>query len=164
MKELIGVLVGGCLGIAGSWLPYWVQARKEKLERQRSVLENIYDDIRKWYRNLFIRYSYCVLVIDGELDWNQYLDKISDTTENSKHNILKIRINLYFTELTDAFEKLEKEMQDIWSYITDEIKAVYCSGHDLSKYKTLLYERMQKVNKAQEEFENEVTYIARKLK
>lgn len=164
MTELIGVVIGGLLAIFASYISNMLQVKKESLEKKKNILETLYIDMRKWYNNAFSVYQDFSLVIDGECDWSQYLDKIISMKKNDGAIISKIRINLYFPELTDVYEKIVKAVQGIYKYIEDDIKRAYSSGRDLSKYKTPFFEKINNANKAYEEFENKVIILSRKLK
>lgn len=83
---LLGVIIGAVLSIIGVWLTNRASIKQlnTQLEHEKSVkadalkrekLEELYILVDNWLGGVFSHYIKLTLVMRGEIDYNQYLDK-----------------------------------------------------------------------------------------
>lgn len=157
---LISTIVGGLLSIFGGYIANKVHTKNELIEKKKELLETLYVDITKWYNHFFHIYISFTLVLDGISTWNEYLDNIN--SQNKETNIFssEITIYLYFPELIDNYKELLKKVQDIYSYIENDIKNSYKINRNILSYKPLLNKKIQEANKLFDNFKQSVIQIA----
>lgn len=138
MDSILSLIITGALPligvIIGIFLPHRLNIKSTYKTFRQGKLEELYDDITKWINNIIGMIINFNLVFKKAIDWNKYLDNITENGSNKEINFFKseIIICLYYKELEEDFNKLTLSIQDLTKFINNDIKTVYLAGHDIN--------------------------------
>ena len=137
---LIGAIIGAALSLLGSWLhskssikQLRIQLEHEERVQNQNVkterFEELYILLGHWLSGFFSNYLNLTLVMKGEIDYNEYLDKVIANGERQgfDFNRIEMIIDIYGKELRPAYEKL-LEARTKRNDIEFEHKAAYKAG------------------------------------
>lgn len=162
------IIVGtvGLLGaIIGGFFPNFIERKtREKIIKQ-SKLEEIYSEIEDWYNSAYkVMFIEFTLLIDGHINWNQYLDRII----NNKYpqgglKKIYIIIYLYFSELEKDFKTLHNTILDLDKYIHQDMKEFYLHGRDLNLLRSVHLKKTNIANASMEKLKEHMHILAKKI-
>jgi hypothetical protein len=160
---IIGVIIGG---LFSNIIPHFLQVRSAYKIFRRSKLEDLYNDLCNWSNTtfyIFILNFY--LVFRKEIDWNGYLDRISESNVSDKIQFFKseIIVNLYFKEFITDLNNLTESMHDISRFINSDIKKTYLSGSDILIHKTVFDDKVNKVTTLAEVLKNKIKDLSQQI-
>lgn len=143
MSETIAqsLIVGGVAiisAVIGGVLPNIIHKKIKVKEIKRAKIESLYLDVENWFNHAFAIYALNFkLVLDGHINWNQYLDMIikGDKSEGDFKRA-KIIMYLYFNELEKDFTQLHKSIMELNDFIEGEVKLAYRKNAELSIFKS----------------------------
>ena len=128
---LLGIIIGA---VFSNIIPHFLSVKAKYKEFRKAKLEELYNDITKWINKSVSNIINFNLVFKKAIDWNKYLDNITEDGSNREINFFKseIIICLYYKEFEDDFNKLTLSVQDLTRFINNDIKTVYLAGHDIN--------------------------------
>lgn len=170
---MLGVIVGALLSIFGSWLStrssakqLKVQLEFEKSETERRVrrerLEELYVLLGNWLSGLFGHSMTLILVMRGQIDYNQYLDQVIEMGRKRKHdfNRLEMIIDIYAQSLKPSYQRI-LEARETLNDIADEHKRSYKAGDfDGERFLKPYSEALLLIDELTERFRMEVAQLA----
>jgi hypothetical protein len=169
IEKLVLLLVGGVIGfIASIAKDYFVEKTKRKykeIELKREKAEELYILLEKWANFFFFQKNHLVLVMNGHIDYNEYLDYIINEGEKNKVDFKRIDmiINIYFDKLLSFDEKVRKQME-IVNDIEYEYKKEYENGNiDGKQYINLLLSETLKTTESIDKIKKEVCILVKEL-
>jgi len=143
---LIGVIIGALLSTFGVWLTNRTslkqlkiqlshQKEEDKISIKRERLEELYILTDKWlggFTNQFLRLT---LVMNGKIDYNQYLDTVVKEGKSSQvaFERLKMILDIYGQEVKDDFKSIF-DCRDEINNIISKHKERYRDGVNDSSY------------------------------
>jgi len=144
---LIGVTIGAFISIFGVWLTnrssikhLLIQLNNQKsikaTEVKREKLEELYVLVDKWLNAMAGKYLMLSLVMEGQIDYSQYLDQVVEDGEiqNLNFSRLEMIVDIYCHDLELDYQKLMSARDDLGD-ITSAHKSAYKSGDiDGKKY------------------------------
>lgn len=135
---LLGVIIGAALSLLGSWLTnksnikqlqiqlkHDEQVKNKNLKRER--FEELYILLEHWSNRIFSNYLFLDLVVKGQMDYNAYLDKITENTEKQDFKRIEMIINIYGKELKKAYKNVLISLEE-YNKIKQEHKKAYENG------------------------------------
>ena len=144
---LFGVLIGATLSIFGVWLSnrsnisqLKLQLEHEKISNRsntkRERLEELHVLVSHWLNGLFYNYINFTLVLKGEIDYNQYHDKIIEYGKEKPADFqrLEMIIDIYAPELRSTYEKVTNARTKL-----NSISARHWKGYDLGEFEGTKY-------------------------
>ncbi|MFW1531257.1 hypothetical protein ACEWAM_22325 [Vibrio parahaemolyticus] len=136
-----GVLVGAGLGLSGvvfanrsslSRLKFQLETERQRESAQvkRERLEELYVLLSQWVNKFYSNFFKLTLVMEGKIDYNQYLDEIIEEGANNKVDFQRIEmiLNIYGRELLPEYQEVLKCRNEI-SKMAGEHKADYKRGN-----------------------------------
>lgn len=116
---LLGVVIGALLSIFGAWLTsrssiaqLHIQLEHEERLQNKTVkrerLEELYVLLGHWSSAIFGNYLSLTLVMKGEMNYNDYLDRVVSNGEKNLYDFkrLEMIIDVYGHELKPEYEKV----------------------------------------------------------
>lgn len=141
---IISALIGGIV-------PHSIHKKMESTTSKRLKLEELYINIENWYNMAFsILCIDFLLVLNGHIDWNAYLDRINSKKVQCEHVKTEIILYLYFKNLERYFIDLQESVVEINRYIDEEMKTAYLAKKN---FDILRGEYMKKIDKANQSFD-----------
>ena len=159
---LLGIIIGA---VFSNIIPHFLSVKAKYKEFRKAKLEELYNDITKWINKSVSNIINFNLVFKKAIDWNKYLDNITEDGSNREINFFKseIIICLYYKEFEDDFNKLTLSIQDLTRFINNDIKTVYLAGHDINILGSEYDIKVKNVVKLAEILKQNIKDIARKI-
>lgn len=130
---LVGVLAGALLGLIGVFVAnhsslarLQLQLKQEQQRHhsqvKREKLEELYILLSHWVNMFFSHHFKLALVMEGKIDYNQYLDEIISDGADNKVDFQRIEmiLNIYGRELLPSYQKVLE-----WREKVNEIAAAH---------------------------------------
>jgi uncharacterized protein Yka (UPF0111/DUF47 family) len=170
MSEAImqSLIVGGVAIVSafiGGILPNRLQRKRDIATQKRQKLEELYTNIERWYITVFN--MFCTefrLVINKNIDWNGYLDRICAMEKEGDHVKSEIILFLYFPELEKEFVTLKNTVQEVNRFIDNDMKELYLSGISLLTKEKEYTKKVLEANKAFSELKSKMNNSAKEIK
>jgi len=101
----------------------------QREERDRERLTDLYLNITGYFSGLVTHYMPCMMVMRGEIDYNQALDLTVEMTSKSKFNPDKVHFlsRIYYPTLVPEFERILRHREAL-NAIVAEHKEEYKAG------------------------------------
>jgi len=159
---LLGIIIGA---VFSNIISHFLSVKAKYKEFRKAKLEELYNDITKWINKSVSNIINFNLVFKKAIDWNKYLDNITEDGSNREINFFKseIIICLYYKEFEDDFNKLTLSVQDLTRFINNDIKTVYLAGHDINILGSEYDMKVKNVVKLAEILKQNIKDIARKI-
>jgi len=166
---LAGVVVGAVISIFGVWLTNRssikqlnIQLEHEKLTDadtlKREKLEELYILVDKWLSGIFSHYLKLTLVMKGDIDYNQYLDKVIEEGKENTFDFgrLEMIVDIYGHKLQSSYKKMMAARDEL-NKVSAAHKRAYKSGDiDGEKYLNPYTDAQLKLNELAESFKKEI--------
>lgn len=162
---ILGAIIGFGLSVLKDFITEKTKKKFKENELKREKAEELYILLEKWADFFFSQKNHLVLVMDGHIDYNEYLDYIINEGEKNKVDFKRIDmiINIYFDKLLSFDEKVRKQME-IVNNIEYEYKKEYENGNiDGKQYINLLLSETLKTTESIDKIKKEVCILVKEL-
>jgi len=162
LAGLVGAIIGA---VFGGIVPHYLREKSAYKNFRKNKLELLYKDITHWlndgFSNLVINFH---LVFIKEIDWNEYLDKISsETSSDFDYFQIEITINLYFCKLETDFNNITKAFQELNRFINNEIKEAYLASMDISIFKSDFDAKVKNIDFLAEKLKDHIKRMSKEI-
>ncbi len=169
----VGIIFGSLLTTFGVWLTnranakllkqqltYQEKTHNQKITKER--LEELYVLVCHWSNRFFGNFLHLRLVIEGVIDYNQYLDLIIKNENSPKTDFSRIEmiLGIYGAQLTQSYNLVLKE-RDLINEIEAEHKLSYKNGKSGEAYLKPLTDSQLKLAEAFENLKIAIAHAAR---
>ena len=137
---LVGVIIGAMLTILGSWLTNrsnitQLRIQLEQKERvhntniKREKYEELYILLGHWMGGVFSNYMNLILVTQGHIDYNEYLDQVIESGEKNTFDFKRMEmiLDIYGHNLQESWQKV-LEAREKHNDIISAHKSAYKAG------------------------------------
>lgn len=170
---LAGVILGALLGLIGVFfanksnllrLQFQLKNERQRYHSQvkREKLEELYVLVGHWVNYFFSNYLKLILVMKGEIDYNQYLDEIISDGKDQKNNFQRMEmiLHIYGRELLPTYNKVlecRKKVNKISATHNADYKKGKLNGEQYIEPYTTVHLQLEN---AIEELKNEIAELA----
>ena len=172
---LLGVVVGALISIFGVWLTnrssvaqlriQLEHERKVKVESiRRKKFEELYILVDKWLHGIFSNYLELTMVMRGEIDYNQYYDRIIEAGNKIGVDFSRLGmiVDIYGHELEPSFKKIMDARTEL-NKISAAHKRAYKSGDiDGERFLKPFTDAQVKIEDLTESFKKEIAEHAKR--
>lgn len=172
---LVGVIVGSALAIFGGWLTsrtsikslkmqlaHEVQSEQSRVRRER--LEELYVLSGHWVNAMVSHALMLVSVMEGKLDYNQYLDLFIADNKQRKydHNRIEMIVDIYGADLKAAYKEIFSANKKL-NAISTRHKAAYLQGESSQQFIKPYLAAQLEVDAAGDRFQKAVAACAQSV-
>lgn len=170
---LLGVIIGAVISIVGTWLTSKTSIRELRiqLEHDKSSkanalkmekLEELYVLFDNWVNGMFGHYLKLTLVMRGDIDYNQYLDRVIEDGKEGVVDFSRLRmlVDIHGPSLQPSYEKI-MHIRETLNEISKAHKHAYKSGDtNGTKYLKPYADAQLMLEELGEEFKREISACA----
>ena len=172
---VVTALITGSVALIGVYLTNYNNTKRLKLEleynqteKNRSnmidKIEELYNLSDKWLKNIFMNYNNLILVLEGKLHYNEYLDLIINRKgDDLNFSRLEMLLHMYFNNLIPFYKEVAN-LRDIGNDISHKYKLEYENGNFDSREFIQPFLKIQKdIINSGEVFKQEIIRKATKI-
>jgi len=170
----IGAVLGASISIFGVWLnnrssikQLLIQHNNDKRVRaselKREKLEELYVLVDKWLNAMGGQYLMLSIVMEGKIDYNEYLDQVIEKGEKQSLDFSRFQmiVDMYCNEIQSCYQKLMTARDDINTIISAHKVAYKAGDIDGEKYVAPYTFAMKNLEKLGSSFKKEIAEHAK---